>query len=475
MLFRNFIAFGFLGFTMLSASALDVENVAGTLATRITDYSSTTSLKITGTVNASDLYFIGTDMTALTALDLSEATIKAYSGDAINGISAYPAATIPQGCFAGTKLQDIAFPKSQSLTVGEAAFTSSALQNIAFPAANVAVEAGAFAACKQLQNVIISSSLTLGTAAFKDCTALASVDGSEHVTTISDAAFAGCSSLEQYAFGADLTAVGDYAFELSGLKTVDMGQCKQLAEVGSWAFAHDSQLQEAILGENVSNLGQAIFFDCPALESVTISEVCTTIPDYAFTNATALNQEDILNAEISEIGAYALRGVSAMTKIYLPGTLQSIGDGAMEGMTSLVEIDAKQLQSVPELGDDVWAGVDQSGVQLLTTSAMASQFNSELQWQDFHIVIDEQTDAIDQTAEITGKLQGAFSGRTLFVKVNGLDVKQLSLYNTAGVMLATALNVTEAAQFDTSSYSDRAYVVVAILADGRAASLKLAR
>jgi hypothetical protein len=225
----------------------------------------------------------------------------------------------------------------------------------------------------------------------------------------------------------------------------------------------------------VSNLGQAIFFDCPALESVTISEVCTTIPDYSFTNATALNQEDILNAEISEIGAYALRGVSAMTKIYLPGTLQSIGDGAMEGMTSLVEIDAKQLQSVPELGDDVWAGVDQSGVQLLTTSAMASQFNSELQWQDFHIVIDEQTDAIDQTAEITGKLQGAFSGRILFVKVNGLDVKQLSLYNTAGVMLATVLNVTEAAQFDTSSYSDRAYVVVAILADGRAASLKLAR
>jgi hypothetical protein len=106
---------------------------------------------------------------------------------------------------------------------------------------------------------------------------------------------------------------------------------------------------------------------------------------------------------------------------------------------------------------------------------MASQFNSELQWQDFHIVIDEQTDAIDQTAEITGKLQGAFSGRILFVKVNGLDVKQLSLYNTAGVMLATVLNVTEAAQFDTSSYSDRAYVVVAILADGRAASLKLAR
>lgn len=476
MHFRNFIALGFLSLSMFSASALDVEIAAGSLASCITNPTSITSLKIVGTVDAADLFFIGSEMSNLTELDLSEASITAYAGESINGYSAYPAATIPQGCFAGTALQDITFPKSQQLTIGEAAFTSSALRYVIFPAANVAVEAGAFAACKQLQSVIISSPATIGTAAFKDCTALATVDGDDRVTAISEAAFAGCTALAQYNFGSDLTAVGDYAFELSGLKVVDMGQCQSLNEIGSWAFAHDSQLQEANLGAKVSNLGQAIFFDCPALESVTISEACTTIPDYAFTNASSLNQEDLLNAGISEVGAYALRGLSAMTKINLPSSLQSLGDGAMEGMTSLLEINAKGLNSVPEVGDDVWADVSQSDVKLIVgSSSMANQFRAALQWQDFELVIDEQTDAVDQIVELQGKLQGAFSGRTLLVKVNGLNVKQLSLYNTAGVMLATAMNVTEAAQFDTSSYSDRAYVVVAILADGRAASLKLAR
>jgi hypothetical protein len=474
MQLRYFTTLLLLTFGFVSLSALNITLTPGTLSAAISEPSAVSELSLSGSMNVEDFKFISESMTALRSLDLSDVEVVEYSGQAQTGRTISQAATIPFGALSGSSVQTLKLPTTGLKAIDECAFAASQLRSVEFPATAITISDGAFAGCNELSAVTFKAATKLGTAAFKDCTALQSVSGGELVTAIGDYAFAGCSTLGDFTFGKSLTAVGVSAFQHSAIVDADMSQCSALREVGAWAFADNSALQSVSFHKNVTSLGEGLFFDCQALQTVALPKACYALPDYAFTNDSALTDTDLTYLHLSEIGRFALKGVSAMAKITLPYTLTDIGDNAMEAMSALKEIDVTALYDVPQLGNDVWRGVDQAQVTVKANESAISDFKATPQWQEFNYV--ESEDGVTAiSAEAEPALKGCFIGTTLVVKAEHLQVNKLSLYNIAGTLLATITDRGETAEFETADYSDFIYIVVATLPDNRIASLKIAR
>ena len=65
----------FVAATLLTGSALTINNTAGGLAVAVNDNTAVTSLVVRGTMDARDFLFITDKMNEITTLDLSQVTI----------------------------------------------------------------------------------------------------------------------------------------------------------------------------------------------------------------------------------------------------------------------------------------------------------------------------------------------------------------------------------------------------------------
>lgn len=471
----------------------------GTLSQTVTDVNSST-LAVSGPVNAADLFWAGDNMTSLTALDLSGATIAAYSGEMLRNRSNYAAGTIP-AAFNGSKLSSIVFPKDQKVTIDEGALASTALVSLDIPANVTVIGDGAFNACHSLKEVTIPAGTAVGAYAFascsnlttvnlgagtadisegefQNCTRLATVNGTATLGVIGARAFNKCTALDKFTFGGDLSYIGECAFENSSLADVDLSAAKSLRYVGNWAFAHNDFLSMAQFDpESKPAVGKGIFFDCTELSAVTLPGTLKVLPDYILKGA-AKAQPAQLEA-IDSIGAYALKDNAAITALTLPSTLKHIGDGAMENMTGLQTIDATTLTEVPALGNEVWRGVNQSEVNLSVNSDAKDDFTAADQWKEFRLTGVTGVDDIIPDAPAAGGekaiIRGRFIGNDLVLQSVGSPFSNIRVYDVAGRLVAALDTDMAEAVLDTSGADTQIFIVAAVLQDGTNGTLKIAR
>lgn len=473
------------------AGAVEITCTPGSLNTLVTTPETVTSLTLTGSVDAADLFFVGSKMTALKTLDLSKVSIVAYKGERLEGFTAYDAATIPQGAFSGTKISTLTLPDTP-VAIGDFAFASTDISTLTVPATVTSIGQSAFAACAKLTEVSLADA-TMGGYVFKNCTALTTVDlgnttaiaqgdfadcsalttalSNGKVRTIGDEAFEGCTKLAGFDFPTSLTSVGASAFAHTALVTADLEGCAGLRAVGDWAFKGCADLTDVILPAGVNTVGQGAFFECKALRSFTYPPQVSNVADYVFKDAVALSEVYLPEAATS-IGKYSFKGADKLETLLLPEGTASIGDGAMEGDTGLKSIDASALTEVPALGTDVWDGVDQSKVQLFVhDDDMADAFGNADQWQNF--VIDIFTGAAVTEVVTETTIRGAISGSTLLLEAVGADIARVQLYDIAGRLLADVATADARVALDISHIGTGALLVRCILADGTVGTLKL--
>ena len=128
----------------LCASAITVTSTPGNLSSAVGDNIGEASLVVSGEINAADFEFIAEKMTSLTSLDLSGASIVAYSGNPILlGRTDYVANSLPAYAFAGTSIESIALPNTLT-AIEEGAFSTSRLKSISIPSSVTAIGVGAF-------------------------------------------------------------------------------------------------------------------------------------------------------------------------------------------------------------------------------------------------------------------------------------------------------------------------------------------
>ena len=445
--------------TALQLHAVTVTTHAGHLASVVSD-SSITQLTIKGTIDARDFKFITDALENLKTLDLSEAYIVAYNStlddQLIAGVYSYPAKTLPYcaltgmvsltsltlpsnliaidyGALAGcSKLASIELPPLKS--IGDDAFNScSSLKTISIHKYLTYLGNSAFAHCTALTEVRLNPNepLVIGDNAFADCTSLTKVVLGPNVTKIGDGAFNGCTALKQFYFSDEskLEDIGDKAFYNSNIEQIDFGRTPLLKHLGAWALAR-TKLTKLNIPAHIKSLDEGTLFYNNSLTSLELPKTLSYLPDYMLAGCEHLNGAPFMTQNMGNIGDYALYNQSQHTSISIPYKVHYLGSHAMAGMTGLTEITSEPIK-VPELGDDVWHGINQSQVKLNVSSESIDDYRAAEQWQNFLIALaqlrgdvnsDGFVNTLDATAErlyiVNGNSQGI---NTSLTDVNGDD------------------------------------------------------
>lgn len=188
---------------------------------------------------------------------------------------------------------------------------------------------------------------SIGKNAFRNCSNLTSVTYADPgmPCTIGDYAFYNCTSLRSFTFPSNVLTIGDYAFYNSGLTSVTIPVT--LSSLGSWAFAYCSNLTSAVFYTNsaIYEIPRSTFYNCTALNSLTIGGAVTKIGELAFYACTSLT-EVVIPDQITTIDNYAFMDCGGMTKFTIGKSVTTIGSYALSFNGSVTMYGQDALRAV---------------------------------------------------------------------------------------------------------------------------------
>lgn len=168
----------------------------------------------------------------------------------------------------------------------------------------------------------------------------------ETVTEIGYYAFAGCSSLEQINIPNGVTFIGDLAFcDCSSLKQIVIPE--QVSSIGTGAFQGCQSLDTIRVSSNNKKYDSRE--DCNAIidteknlliagcKSTIIPDSVTAIGESAFSGYTSMYYKEIPNS-VSVIGEYSFYNCSSLQEIIIPDSVKTIGNYAFTGCSSIQKL-----------------------------------------------------------------------------------------------------------------------------------------
>jgi len=221
----------------------------------------------------------------------------------------------------------------------------------------------------------------IGKEAFLDCPSLTEVILGKSVNRIGAKAFSGCNN-EAFHISIEgnvLKEIGEGAFMNSGIKDFDFSICPSLTTIPEYTFAN-SAITSASITDNITHIAEGAFFYNTSLKDINLGECSSSISPLQFAGCKNANTTGITSLT-NEIGNYSYYGWEQLHKLVLPEAVSNIGDYAFAQMTSLEKITSTNL-TAPDLGDNVFSGINPSNV-LLTTKIDANGYKTAEQWKDF--------------------------------------------------------------------------------------------
>ena len=199
-------------------------------------------------------------------------------------------------------ITDIVLPK-YLVEIGEDAFRGSDIASVEMPNTVKRLGVHAFADCKNLKNITLSSSLTL----------------------IPMGAFSGCEALEELQVPASVKKIADLAFETSGLKEMELPMGVEM--VGAGAFFNCQQLEKLAFPNSLKRLGVCCFLYCNKLKSLTLPDqkprrmqpsanIDKNLPDDNSLGIKGPALADVRSNSSSSCPHYAVKDILSMTKEY---------------------------------------------------------------------------------------------------------------------------------------------------------------
>lgn len=220
---------------------------------------------------------------------------------------------IAEEAFAGIETIDKVLLPESLQEIGAEAFRGCLLmQTVTLPEGVCRIGSGAFEDCVKLLRIEIPAQVeVLENRVFRHCRALQEVHLPEGLRKVGESAFYGCSNLKKIQLPKSLLSIGKMTFYKSGLREVRIPAGTETVE--SLAFAKAS-LQKAWIsgGRNTGKqYGTDVFGGCVKLKMLVLEEGVCHIPDKL---------------------AY---GCTALERVVLPKTLESVGRHALEGTAFL--------------------------------------------------------------------------------------------------------------------------------------------
>lgn len=274
--------------------------------------------------------------------------------------------------------------------IGEQFRGATAITGIELPAGLTSLAPFAFYGCKGLRDITIPCNLSAGCSAFAGCSNLTSVTFAEGVTSVLGGGLGSLGGLESIHFPSTLVefdglligsgvtnvtfAEGSPFSVKEGVitKTTDSGVEIVKALAGAKVTDEDGML---VVPQNIIAIGNGAYRDNTDIRAVALPDMLDSIGDYAFSGCSSLSGELSLPQGITKLGAFAFYGTN-ISRAFVPFGVAFVGQDLFSNCNSLKELVlASNLNcsvSICRSSDSLERIVVAEGVTSLTGSALAA-------------------------------------------------------------------------------------------------------
>ena len=186
------------------------------------------------------------------------------------------------------------------------------------------------------------------------------------------------SNLVEVEIGDCVTSIGEAAFyECSSLTSIDIPD--SVTTIGTYAFYNCSSLTSIVIPSGVTSIGQSAFYNCSSLTSCTIGSGVTSIGTSAFRNCSGLTSIDI-PSDVTSIGNQAFYACSSLTSCTIGSGVTSIGDAVFyrcSGLTSIIS----NAATPPTLGSYVFDNTNDCPIYV--PSASVNAYKAATNWSTY--------------------------------------------------------------------------------------------
>ena len=183
--------------------------------------------------------------------------------------------------------------------------------------------------------------------------------------------------IQEVVIGNGVTSIGNDAFYgCTKLETVDLSNATSLEKIGQYAFALCKSLSEITIPAKVERIGEYAFYDCydynnhsGGLKTVTFAENSrlTTIEEHAFYKCRYLEKIEI-PASVTSIGGYAFNSCANLKELaFAPNSqLKSIGEYAFGAVSTDTVSPAYTSVQIPASVSEIGKGAFYHCLELKT-------------------------------------------------------------------------------------------------------------
>lgn len=375
------------------------------------DYKTLRNLKITGEINDQDFYFMKYNMSALQALNLKEAVIKACT-------SSLQDDKIPDSAFSGkTSLTYLILPEKLK-TIGSSAFSncSNLSGSLLIPEGVIEIQPKAFESCTSLTGSLsLPSTLKyIGTTngsrsegkSFYRCGFTCEIYIPNNVEIIEDGSFMQCGNIYGNLRLPDkLTYLGESAFYACYELTGSLEIPQNVTEIKTNTFIFCRNLNGTLkLHDGITSIGESAFCECKFKGELILPKNLTTISNYAFQFCN-FSGNLVLPKSIVSIGTRAFEGnritgtvdfpeglisignntfakCKMIEKLIFPASLESINTSAFMNCYGIGSIVCKS-DIPPKIMPEVFDGVAKDNFTLEVPETAVASYQTASGWRDF--------------------------------------------------------------------------------------------
>lgn len=225
--------------------------------------------------------------------------------------------------------------------INEWCFESTALESVDLSNTNVTImKDGVFYNNKSLTSIQLPNKLeNFWDNAFNGCTSLNNIVMPSTVVGIYNNVFDGCTSLSNVKFNDRYTTLGHHVFKNCPLAAVTFP--KTLGSIGEWAFEGTELKTVDLSNTQITRLPNGSFYNCGQLNDVKLPIALTDIGECAFYKSAIASIT--FPSSLQKIDAWAFQ-YTQLTNVVIPTKTGHIGDGAFSDNANLKTVVVNGLE-----------------------------------------------------------------------------------------------------------------------------------